>query len=165
MDAERCVAAVLVALLAPAILGYQNAVLAADSTGEGSAGASIDFRIVVPVVLRIRTVSQVSELSIAESDVARGYVDTAMGTRLRVTTNSPSGVVVSLVFDPGLLARVDARLAGRTVHAPASAGAGAVRVGKLQDAPIDVGYRLYLAAGTRPGTYRWPVALSLSAGG
>jgi hypothetical protein len=34
---------------------------------------------------------------------------------------------------------------------------------KMIDTPMRIGYRLYLAAGAKPGRYRWPVALRFEA--
>ncbi len=152
------------AALLAAVLAFAHAGLAESASGASSAGASIDFKVVIPVVLRARTVSQAPQLSIAASDLARGYVDVERATRLRVTSNNPSGFMISVTFDPALVARVEARVAGQSVQAASPGTSVQVQAAKLDDATLDVGYRLFLVPGTRPGTYAWPVTLALGAG-
>ena len=153
------------AVLAAAMLGHVVAARAASATGESSAKASVDLAIVIPVVLRVRTEAQAAQLSIAEADIERGYVDVDAATRLRVSSNNPAGFVVALGFEPAIVSRVEARIAGQLLEARSSGESTPVHAPKLNDAPMDVAYRLHLAPGARPGTYRWPVRLLIGAGG
>lgn len=149
--------AVALACLALALAGEAHADGAAGST---SASARIDFKVVIPVMLRVHTVSQDRELSVTPADVERGYVDVPRATRLEVTSNSAGGLLVRLGFDRTLLSRVRASLAGQALEADSSQSLP-LHAAKLVGAPLEVGYRLYLAPGTRPGTYAWPVSLAL----
>ena len=147
--------------LASCALGFAALTAHAEgSTGSASAAPHIDFKIVIPVVLRVRAVSQAHELSVTREDAERGYVDVPAGTRLRVTSNDPAGLRVELRFDRERVSRVRAEMAGQQLEV-ASPESLPLRTAKMLDAPLDVGYRLYLVPGTAPGRYPWPVSLAL----
>ena len=138
--------------------------LAARETGAGEARGRLDFAVVVPVALRVVPVSERRSLAIQAADVARGYVDVAAATALRVTSNNAAGFVAVIACDPGLVTRVEARIAGQRIDADAPGTSAHIEGGKMIDAPLRVDYRLFLAPGIVPGIYRWPVALRLAPG-
>ena len=137
---------------------------ASPGTGAGEAKASIDLRIVVPAVLRVRSLAQPDRLALAPEDVARGYLDIEEGAALLVTSNDPTGFDVSLSIDSSVVSRAVARIAGRSLDAAAPSGRFHLEPGRLVDQTLAVTYRLYLSPGARPGNYRWPVAISLVPG-
>ena len=153
-------ASLLAAVLAIAAPGVR----AASAAGTSGAKASVDFHIVIPVVLRMKPVAQVDHVSITDAEIARGYVDVEDATSMRVASNSRSGFAVSLSFDARLVARVVARIHGREVDVGTTGSSAHIDAEKLIDAPLQVGYRLFIAPGTPPGTYRWPVTFALVAG-
>jgi hypothetical protein len=159
---QKVLSAAKQAFLAAALVAAAGGAQAMSSTGETRAQASIDFKIVIPVILRVKAVSQQAQLSVTEADVARGYVEVEQGTSLVLTSNNRAGFGISIAFDGGLLSRVVARMNGQDVETGSSGGSLHVEAGKLIEAPIKVGYRLYLAPGTQVGTYHWPVALSFA---
>ena len=138
--------------------------LAASESGPREARGRIDFAIVIPVALRVVPVSEPRSLAIRAADVARGYVDVDAATALRVTSNNAAGFVAVIACDPALVTRVEARIAGQRIEAGAPGSSAHVEGGKMIDAPLGVDYRLFLAPGAAPGTYRWPVALRLAPG-
>jgi hypothetical protein len=130
--------------------------------GEGAAGAhaSIDFRVVIPVVLRVEPVTQQPRISISATDVERGYADVERATLVRVTSNNPSGFGVSLRYDPALVARVEAHIDGQGVSFGGRGGSAHLDAPRMSAAPLVVDYRIFLAPGARAGDYPWPVALA-----
>ena len=135
---------------------------AEGSRVENAAKASVDFRIVIPVVLRAEQLREPGSLALAQADVARGYVDVEEGASLVLTSNNRAGFDVSLAFDPALVSRVVARLAGQALEADGAAGSLHVDAPKLLREPVRVGYRIYLAPGAHAGSYTWPVRLAFT---
>ena len=137
---------------------------AESMTGAPGAQAHIDFRIVIPAIVRARALTTPRYLPVGADDVARGYVDVDDATSLVLTSNSPSGYAVAVAFDERLVSRVEVRIQGNTLEASSRESWLHVDAPKMLEAPLRVGYRLYLAAGARAGTYRWPVTLAFGVG-
>ena len=159
---QKVLSAAKQVFLAAALVAAATGAQAMSSAGETRAQANIDFKIVIPVVLRVKAVDQQAEIAVTEADLARGYVEVAQGTSLVLTSNNRAGFGVSIAFDGGLLSRVVARIHGQDLESGASGGSLHIEAGKLIEAPMKVAYRLYLAPGAHAGTYRWPVALSFA---
>lgn len=135
-----------------------------DANVGGPAGrAALNLRIVIPVFVRAAGLSHPERLEIGEQDIARGYVDLDDATSLSLTSNSRAGYSVSAAFDPSLLSRVVVRIQGQSLAFTGGNGNGAVSAPRMAAALVNVGYRLYLGAGTAAGRYRWPVALAFGA--
>lgn len=155
-------------LRATSLLGLALAAFAAGTHAESGTGthyarASINVRVVIPVVVRVKALLQPQSLPIREADVARGYVDLDDATSMRLTSNSLSGFSLSVAFDPKLVSRVIVRMQGLAVEAGAPGSWIHVEAPKMMDAPLRVGYRLYLAPGAHEGTFAWPVSLAFGA--
>lgn len=131
---------------------------AESATGTSRTQAAIDVRIVIPPFVRTSSQSDPAEVPIAESDVARGYVDLDEATSLVLTSNSPSGFTMAVAFDQRLVARIAVRIDGRVLEAAAP---GEIHVASrmIVDKALRVGYRLFLAPGASAGIQRWPVML------
>jgi hypothetical protein len=121
--------------------------------------ASLTLRIMIPAMVRAAGLSHPERLEIGEQDVARGYVELDDATSLSLTSNSRAGYSLSAVFDLSLLSRVVVRIQGQDLEFNGGQRNGAVNSARMTDAPVNVGYRLYLKAGTVAGQYRWPVVL------
>jgi hypothetical protein len=154
--AARAAAAVLAFCAAGAV--------ASGEQGTKDARASLDFRIVVPVILRVEALREPRALAVTPGDVARGYVDVDDGTSLVLTSNNRAGFGVSIAADPAIVSRVVARLEGRSLEADAPAATVHVEAPRLLQEPIAVRYRLFLAPGLGAGTYGWPVRLAFAPG-
>jgi len=137
---------------------------AESGSGQRSASTRLDFRIVIPAIVRVKALEQPAGIAVSEQDIAQGYIDIDRATSLLLTSNSTQGYSLGVAFDAQLLDRVRVRIAGQQFDAGAGTGRIAVHAAKLVDAPVEVGYRLYLKAGVHPGTYRWPVMLAFAPG-
>ncbi|MEO8101496.1 MAG: hypothetical protein ABI790_03165 [Betaproteobacteria bacterium] len=135
---------------------------AENRTGTTSARAHIDFRIIVPAIIKVSAVTQPAQLAIDERHVAQGYVDLDAGTSVRLTSNSHAGYQMSAQYDSLLLSSIEVVVASQRLTV--SAGYGSIRVaaGRIVDEVIPISYRLHLAPGVIAGHYRWPVALAFS---
>jgi len=130
--------------------------------GSKAASASIDFRIIVPVVLRARTLEQQSHLKIESQHISQGFVDLEHASTIELTSNSRNGYQLSARYDAAVLAKMDVHIDAQ--HMTATAGAGSMRVHARPrlNAVVRIGYRLYLQPSVTVGEYRWPVALTFA---
>jgi hypothetical protein len=126
------------------------------------AKAQLDVRAIVLTVMKVRMVSQPSQLTISENDVANGYVDLVDASALLITSNSGAGFMLSMTYAAELVSRVSARLTGQFAATLEGEGTVAVRAHQVRDEPMRVSYRLFLNQAARAGSYPWPVALSFT---
>lgn len=112
----------------------------------------------------LRVLAQPAAVVITAEDIARGYVDVASPAQVAIKSNSPRGYMLEFanegdfmrqILVKGLPSDVQLSPAGGAVMQP-YAGTGVTR------ATLELGFRFLLAASARPGTYAWPVHLSVS---
>lgn len=154
----------LVAALA--ILPFAPQALAASDVALGNAGltarASIDVQITVPRVAKLQLLGHPSSIAVTSEDIARGHVMVS-GASIDLVVNDPHGYELktelrdanfTAVHIAGLPAQVVATNDAPVTHMPSM-------VGRPRPRPASVEYELDLAPTAQPGTYAWPVALSL----
>jgi hypothetical protein len=145
--------AALIALAAPAVQA---------GSGPLQARASIDLRVVIPEVMRLALLEQPADLQISEQDSALGEVRVT-GARILLLANDPRGyallATLSETFSEaaieGLPAPVQIGPSGGAIPMPSM-------VGKPAPAPHPVEYRFRFPPGLAPGTYPWPLVLSIA---
>ncbi len=144
------------------ILAMPMMSLAESRTGASSARASLDFRIVIPAIIRVKAVTQPERIVIEERHIAQGYIDLEAGTSVKLTTNSRAGYLLTASYDAQLLSRVEVRVTNQSLIASSGFGSMRVASGLITDKLVPIGYRLHLAPGVQAGDYHWPVALAFS---
>jgi hypothetical protein len=132
----------------------------AAESRSGSASATLTVSATVVARAVMSTEYQVPELVITPVDVARGYVDVARATRLTVRTNSANGYL--LAFESSQPLFTDVQVSGAGEPASITGGNGWV----LQPfagttVAMDLSYRFHLAPGVAPGSYPWPIGVSV----
>lgn len=145
-----------------AALAVPTSSLADSRTGTTGAGAGIDFRIVIPAIIRVTAVTQPDRVVIEHRHITQGYIDLDAGTSVKITSNTRNGYLLTARYDAQLLSMVEVQISGQNLTA--SSGAGSMRVGSgfAIDKLVPISYRLHLAPGVQAGAYRWPVALAFS---
>jgi hypothetical protein len=112
----------------------------------------------------LQVLSQPSAVSITPADIARGYVDVSVPAHVAVKSNSPNGYLLEFasqgeffrqIVVRGLANDVQLSAAGGAVMQPA-APSGVTR------AQLDLAFRFLLTDSAQPGTYSWPVQLTVS---
>lgn len=135
----------------------------ADSrTGTNAAQASLNFRIVIPAVIRVTAIAQPDHVAIEDQHIAQGYIDLDAATSVKLTINSRGGYLLSASYDARLLSSVEVKISSQNLMASSGFGSMRVASGLTTDKLVPIGYRLHLAPGVRTGNYRWPVALAFS---
>lgn len=145
-----------------ALLARPAVSLAAGKVGTGTARPSIDFRIVIPAIICVRSVSQPDHIVIEAKHIAQGYIDLDVGTSVKLTSNTREGYLLSASYDPKVLSSVEVRVSSQNMTASSGFGSMRVASGLAIDKLIEISYRLHLLPGVRAGDYRWPVALAFS---
>lgn len=150
----------LLLCLALALPGAAWASSTSASAG-GGVGAALRLAIHIPKVVHMRVLQQPAHLEVTAADLERGFVIAKalvevlsthrQGYRLRALL--ASGPVVEAELQ-GLESPLRVDTGGAQVAMPSMVGRG-------RPAPYPVEYTLRLAPGTAPGTYAWPVALSV----
>lgn len=135
---------------------------AESQTAANAARASVDFRIVVPAIVRVKAIVQPDQLLVTEADIARGYVDIEAGSSVIFTTNSRLGYLLSATFDQRLLASIEVRAANRLLQADSGSGSWHMASSYAVDQVMPISYRLHLAPAVQAGSHRWPVSLQFS---
>ncbi len=136
------------------------------SVGAGRAArasAAIDLRVVVPKMIELRLLDHPRTVRVSAADAAKGRV-VVSGARIVLLSNARSGYEVQAALQgpfteaaiEGLPQPVRVDSSGARVPMP-------TMVGQPRPQPFRVVYRLQLRQGTPPGTYPWPVSLSLQA--
>jgi hypothetical protein len=159
IESARGLFALLAALAILVLPVYAHA---ESQAAANTARSSIDFRIVVPAIVRVKAIAQPDQLLVTEADLARGYVDIAAGSSVILTTNSRMGYLLTATFDQRLLSTIEVRAANRYLQASSGTGSWHMASDYAVDRIVPIQYRLHLAAGVRAGTYPWPVSLQFS---
>ena len=156
MDARTTAFAFAIALAPLHGLGASAVV----TSGPLQARASIDLRIAVPRVLELK-LQHPDTVEVTAADAASGEV-VVSGERVELVANGRNGYwVTGRVSGPFSGARIEGLDAAMQFDASGGRVLMPSMVGLPRPQPHSVRYRLRLRQGTPPGTYAWPVALSL----
>lgn len=128
--------------------------------GGTSAAVHLNFRIVIPAIVRVKALSQVASITIEQAHIDRGYIDLDAASSLQLTSNSRRGYMLSANFNAELLEKIDVKLPHKTFHANDRSTNMHVESPILIDEVVGVSYRLYLKPHVQAGEYQWPVALT-----
>ena len=131
------------------------AVQAAQQHGQIAVSAFVPAQVVGEVV------QQPAEITITDADIARGYVDVAAGSELRVTSNNPAGYVIDFFTRLPIFRSVRVSNASGSADLGPDGGTIIERGQMGRNLPLALTYRFNLAASVQAGTYAWPLALNV----
>lgn len=133
----------------------------AAHAGQASASMLVSVRVVADAKMRVNF--QATQISVTKTDVARGYVEVAAASRYSVNGIDPSGYL--LVFHPVGKLFESAQVGGLGSVVELGADGGTV----VQRGPLpanltqELSFRFVLRPGLLPGSYPWPLRLSVRA--
>jgi hypothetical protein len=142
--------AVLLLAATPMAFGASNLATAAAGL---TARAAIDFAIQVPRVMQMKLVGHPAALMVTAEDIAHGRI-TVSGASIELLVNDRLGYSVRAELMSAAFTAVRVIGLPLGIRMPSMAG-------RPKPAPVPVEYELQLAADAQPGSYAWPVALSL----
>jgi hypothetical protein len=133
-----------------------------NARGGTSAAVHLNFRIVIPAIVRVKSLSQAASITIEQAHIDRGYIDLDAASSLQLTSNSRRGYMLSANFNAELLEKIEVKLPHKTFHANARSTNMHIESPILIDEVVGVSYRLYLKSHVQAGEYQWPVALTFT---
>lgn len=156
---QKLVTAALIAALSLAGTMIPMQAHSASPAKTGSAKVIVTAHVVPYVKLTI--LSQLSELTITNTDISRGYVDIPFASRIEVKNNNPAGCL--LVFEGvggpmNFIKGVYVQGGGREVYVE-SAGWMTQPFARIP-VSMELSYRFVLSKDALPGTYAWPLTIS-----
>jgi len=121
----------------------------------------ITVAITVPEVARLEVISQAASLQVSAQDLERGYVDVLEPTNLTVFSNARAGFALDVLPLSPLVQSIAVLGMGRAVELGAEGGSIVQRWGQPQLTRLSLTFRLGLSKGIAPGTFPWPLHLSV----
>ena len=156
---DRVVSAALVAAISLA----NGCPTQAQAAGSITQTITVTARVAPWVKLNLE--HQQMQLTVTPDDVARGYTEVSAASRFAVTTNNRAGY--ALIFQPHADIFRSVAIHGLGVSVDIGAGGGTVLQSGAENGVartlFELGYRFYLAEGVQPGSYSWPLSVSVSA--
>jgi hypothetical protein len=125
--------------------------------------AAMQVSVSVIANAKMQTAFQATQLSISAADVARGYVEIAAASRFSVATNSRTGY--RLEFQPigNVFESVQVGGFGNLVQLGADGGSVVQRGPFAPNLEHELSFRFTLHPQTLPGSYPWPLQMSVRA--
>ncbi len=109
-------------------------------------------------------ISQARELIVTNADIQQGFINIPTASRINVKSNNPAGYLLTFKVMSGpypLFSSVQVNVGGREILLPPTGGwvpQPYVRGGAV----LDISYHFVLSEHARPGTYTWPLMVSVS---
>jgi hypothetical protein len=139
--------------------------LAASSVIPDVSAAAANTQIAVTAYVPAQTIAKLvlnpAQITITDADVARGYVDIAAASQLRVTSNNPAGYVIDFFSRLPIFRSVRVSSSDGDANLGPDGGAIIERGRHGRDMALNLSYRFNLADNVQPGTYAWPLALNV----
>ena len=159
---QRLVTAALIAALSMA-----NAWGVGEALASGPFGPALTAKIALTATVLEHTsmsiLDQLGELVVTNTDIARGYVEVPAASRIQVKSNNPAGYLLAFEVMNGPIAlfnSVNVSVNGREVLL--SPGGGWVPQPFIRGGvTLDLSYRFALSKDAQPGTYNWPIMISV----
>ena len=133
----------------------------AANASQASTGIGVSVSVVARAVLQSRY--QASQLNVSLSDVAQGYVDAPGGSRFSVRTNASAGYLMAFYPVGDLFESVQVSGLRTLVYLAREGGIAVHRGRPVAGLVHDLSFRFFLNTHTLPGSYPWPLQLSVRA--
>jgi len=153
---KKLVRQVLVATLACASV---HAAQVPDAAA-GSFSAVIQVNAVVLARTQLKPLLQPATLTVTDADVQQGYVVVSGASLFEIWNNNPAGCVMTFEPSDFPFQEADVTLLGREVIVYPTGGMIVLQVIGKQQIALD--YRFVLTSEAQPGTYMWPLSVSVN---
>lgn len=132
------------------------------ATPRSTGGSNLSVTASVEANSDLEVIYQLPEMVVTHADVLRGHVDVSSASHLRVRNHSDTGYM--LVFDGlgGPFREVMLNGMGRDVHISSNRGWVVQPYAGRGVYAFELSYRFILSENAQPGTYAWPLTISVS---
>jgi hypothetical protein len=156
---ERAKNLVRAALIAAVALASVYASQVPDAAA-GSFSTVIRVNAVVLARTQLKPLRQPAMLVITETDIQRGYVEVSGASLFEIWSNDPAGCVLTFVSNDFPFREAAVSLMGREIIIYPTGGMILMTVRGRQQIALD--YRFILTTEAQPGTYAWPLSVSVN---
>ncbi|MDP1610657.1 MAG: hypothetical protein Q8M11_06340 [Sulfuritalea sp.] len=113
-----------------------------------------------------RSMTAPHSVSISAADIGRGYVDVPVPSTLEIRSNSPSGYLLAFGSQAEFASGIEVHGVGGGASFGRFGGVLNVRTeGRgMQTIPVELNFRILLSENARPGTYPWPIQITVLPG-
>jgi hypothetical protein len=147
--------------LAKAICLSALALFAASPLLTQAASKSIAVSAVVTANAVMQVEYQAQQLVVTAADVARGYCDAPAASRIRVSSNSRLGYLISVFTRVPIFKSVRVEMPDASAQIGGDGGSIAQHGRHGKELVTEMTYRFMLADGVVAGTYPWPLQLDV----
>ena len=159
---RKLVTAALIAAVSMASTEGADVAHATESPGTSKARVTVTARVLAHT--SIKFLYQAPELVVTNSDISRGYVEIPEASRIELKNNNPDGYM--LVFEGtngqvNLVKEIQVQGLGREVQIDQYGGWIVLPNEGLAPVTKELSYRFVLSEKAQPGSYVWPLALSV----
>lgn len=132
---------------------------AMSGTGPSTRASSLDFAISIPRIAELRIPCAARAIDITVGDIERGFVDVPLAWCVHIRANAP--------YEISFVARASwfrsALLRGLPVAVEVRDGTGRYEEIRPTGSSVQrrLGVTFYLAPGTVPGRYAWPLSIAV----
>jgi hypothetical protein len=158
---NKLLKAALVAVLSLAPL---SAVQAAEPVHQDASSVSSETKIAEEIQRHtaLKVVHQTSELVITQADIIRGYIDIPAGANIEIQNNNLGGYMIFFkgIYTP--FKEVLVKGLGGEVKINSNSGWITQPYNGRDPVMVELSYRFILSENAKPGTYAWPLTISVS---
>jgi hypothetical protein len=147
------------ALIAVVVLASVHAAQVPDAAA-GSFSTVIQVNAVVLARSQLKPLRQPAMLVVTEADVQRGYVEVSGDSLYEIWNNNPAGCVLTLESSGFPFREGVVTVMGREFIINPTGGMIVISVRGRQQIALD--YRFVLTSEAQPGTYAWPLFVSVN---
>ena len=156
---NKLLKATLVAVLSLVPLsGVQSSDVLQDAGSRGDIAASQE----VQTHTALKVVFQTRELTITQADILRGYVEVPIASHIEIKNENLAGYLVVFEGPNGPFKEIFVKGLGEEVQISSGSGWIAQPYNGRDPVMLELGYRYILSENARPGTYAWPLTISVS---
>jgi len=146
-------------LVAAVIFASVQAAQVPDAVA-GSFSAVIQVNAVVLARTQLKPLLQPATLTVTDADVQQGYVVVSGASLFEIWNNDPAGCIMTFESSDFPFQEADVTLLGREVIVYPTGGMIVLQVMGKQQIALD--YRFVLTSEAQPGTYMWPLSVSVN---
>lgn len=161
---RKLVTAALIAAIPLASIEKANAVYSIPPPPRDTATVTVTARVLAHA--SIKFLYQAPELVVTNSDIAKGYLEVKNASLVELKNNNPEGYMLFFEATDGhinLVKEIQVQGLGREVQIDSYGGWILLPNEGLTPVTKELSYRFVLSEKAQPGSYHWPIALSVRA--